>query len=84
MTTGSDGTAASPQLPLDVLSRSVRNARAAVHHHRHAQVSGELANARRELVQALQEYTSALEDRHLPVPYALRAELRLHSRLFGH
>jgi hypothetical protein len=84
MTTGHDDTADSSRPPLDVLSRSVRNARAAVHQHRHAQVTAELANARRELVDALQEYTSALEDRHLPVPYALRAELRLHSRLFGH
>ena len=72
------------QQPLGVLSRSVRDARAAVHQHRHEQVSAELANARRELVQALEAYTSALEDRHLPVPYALRAELRLHSQLFGH
>jgi hypothetical protein len=84
MTTGPDDTAASGQQPLDVLSRCVRDARAAVHQHRHAQVPAELASARRELVHALQEYTSALEDRHLPVPYALRAELRLHSRLFGH
>jgi len=84
MTAGPDGTAASRRLPLGVLSRSVRDARAAVHKHRHGQVSAELANARRELVHALQEYTAALEARHLPVPYALREELRLHSKLFGH
>lgn len=79
---GPSGTAPSRRPPLDVLSRSVRDARAAVHQHRHGPVSAELTNARRELVHALQEYTSALEARHLPVPYALRAELRLQRRLF--
>jgi hypothetical protein len=94
MVTGGDAAAAGPDpqdargsvaarmLPLDVLSRSVRDARAAVHQHRHGPVTAELANARRDLVHALQEYTAALEDRHLPVPYALRSELRLHRQLF--
>lgn len=76
------GGGATSRRPLDVLSASVRDARAAVHLHRHGPVSAELTNARRDLVHALQEYTSALEDRHLPVPYALRAELRLQRRLF--
>ena len=68
---------------LDELSRKVRDARAAVHRHRHGPVvPADLASARRELVHALQEYTSALEERKLPVPSALRAELQLHRRLF--
>lgn len=82
-TRSDDGNPAARRPPLNVLSRSVREARAAVHQHRHGPVvPTELAGARRELILALQDYTSALEDRHLPVPSALRAELRLHSQLF--
>jgi hypothetical protein len=84
MTARADGTAASsPGLPLDVLSRRVREARAAVHRHRHGPVaSNELAAARRDLMLALEDYTTALEQRCLPVPYALRTELQLHRQLF--
>jgi hypothetical protein len=83
MTARADGTAASHGLPLHVLSRRVREARAAVHRHRFGPVaSAELAEARRDLMLALEEYTNALEQRCLPVPYALRTELRLHRQLF--
>ena len=71
------------RLSLEILSARVREARAAVHRQRNAPVvSTELASARRRHVRALEEYTLALEERRLPVPSALRAELTLHSRLF--
>jgi hypothetical protein len=66
-----------------MLSRGVRDARATVHMHRHGPVvATELANARRALTIALEEYISALEQRHLPVPHALHMELEMHRRLF--
>ena len=71
------------QLSLSTLSRGVRDARVAVHRHRHGPVvATELASARRALMTALEEYTSALEQRHLPVPHALHLELQLHQQLF--
>lgn len=74
---------ASRRLVLDALSARVREARAAVRVQRNRPVaSPELAMARRRLVLALEEYTVALEERHLPVPSALRTELRLHRQLF--
>lgn len=83
MTTRPDGNPSPPRLPLPVLSRSVRNARAAVHQYRHGRVvPAELANARHELIVALEAYTSALEERRLPVPHALHTELLMHRRLF--
>ncbi len=79
----SDRTPASRRLVLDALSARVREARTAVQWQRNgAGVSTELARARRGLVRALEEYTFALEERHLPVPSALRMELKLHSQLF--
>lgn len=83
MSTHRDRNPASRRLALDALSAGVRDAREAVHRHRNGPaVSPELAGARRRLVRALEDYTVALEERRLPVPSALRAELQLHSRLF--
>lgn len=83
MTPPPEGTPASPQpLPLGLLSRRLRDARARLHVQRHGPVaSAELNGARRDLVRALTDYTTALEERRLPVPYALRLELQLHGRL---
>ena len=70
-------------LSLTMLSRDVREARAAVHVQRHGPVvATELATARRALMIALEEYTSALEQRHLPVPHALHMELDMQRQLF--
>jgi signal transduction histidine kinase len=69
--------------PLDVLSGSVREARAVVRQRRHGRIEQkELAEARHALIAALEEYTVALEQRRLPVPHALRAELEMHRQLF--
>jgi hypothetical protein len=69
--------------PLGLLVHRISEARTAVDRCRHGPVArDELAAARRELVKALQAYTSALDRRALPVPSRLRAELRLHRELF--
>jgi hypothetical protein len=71
------------QPTLAVLGRGVHEARAAVRERRHAPVvAADLAQARRALVAALSDYLSALEERGLPVPPALRSELEMHRRLF--
>jgi hypothetical protein len=73
-----------PGLPLEALVRRVRDARQEVDHCRHGRiVRHELENARHELMVALQDYTAALERRDLPIPWRLRAELKLHRDLFG-
>ena len=71
--------------PLDVLRGSVREARAVLRQRRHGRIEQkELAEARHAaLVAALEEYTVALEQRRLPVPHSLRAELEMHRQLFG-
>jgi hypothetical protein len=52
--------------------------------HRHAPVGSEAAtSSRRLMLSALEDYIGALEAMRLPVPYALRDELRLHRDLFG-
>jgi len=66
-----------------VLGLHVQDARAVVRQRRHPPVvPANLAEARRALIAALEEYTGALEQRHLPVPHALRTELRMHRQLF--
>lgn len=40
-----------------------------------------IGTARSEVLAALEAYTAALESQQLPVPYALRDELRLHQRV---
>jgi hypothetical protein len=68
---------------LSALGRTVRHARQEVHECRHAVgTTRDLADARRALISALQNYTVALEEQHLPVPSALRAELKMHRDLF--
>jgi hypothetical protein len=82
-TASAGGSASERRALLGVLGQRVRDARAAVHEHRHGPVgSVELADARRDLLRALQEYTAALEQEGLPVPRTIRMELRLHGRLF--
>ena len=84
MTTGSEGNRDPRKASLEMLSRSVRDARLVVRQRRHGRiVPTDLAEARRALISALEEYTVALEQRHLPVPHALRTELEMHRRLFG-
>jgi len=69
---------------LDVLAVRLRDARDAVAEHRHAPVGSEAAvSSRRTMLSALEDYVDALEARNLPVPHALRDELRLHRQLFG-
>ena len=63
--------------------RRIHRARTAVDRSRHGRVAREeLADARHELMLALQAYVSALERRKLPVPRQMQAELRLHRGLF--
>jgi len=69
--------------PLNVLAVRLREAREFVAQHRHGPVGSEAAaGSRRMMLQALEDYIGALEARRLPVPYALRTELRLHQQLF--
>jgi hypothetical protein len=73
----------SAPLPLNLLASQLREAREAVAEHRHGPVGSEAAvGSRRRMLQALEDYIGALEARRLPVPYALRDELRLHQQLF--
>ncbi len=70
-------------MPLHVLAQRLRVARDAVAEHRHGPVGSEAAAiSRRAMLQALEDYIGALEGLRLPVPYALRDELRLHQQLF--
>lgn len=70
-------------IPLDLLLRDVVLARAmlAAERQRPGKPSGSSDSARVQMVFALKAYTSALEARQLPVPYALRDELRIHQRI---
>lgn len=71
---------------LTILARRLQSAREAVAEER---LSGNgrpdlLIQARRTMLRALEDYIHALESHALPVPYALRDELRLHRQLFPH
>lgn len=69
---------------LGALLRRVHRARSTVERCRNGRVArDELADARHELMLALQAYVAALERRKLPVPRQMQAELRLHRGLFG-
>ncbi|MGN6575417.1 MAG: hypothetical protein ACTHKG_07000 [Nocardioides sp.] len=69
---------------LGVLASRLRDARSAVAENRHAPVGSPAAVlSRRAMLTALEDYIGALEAQRLPVPYALRDELRLHRELFG-
>lgn len=73
----------SVQHDLEVLAVRLREARSAVAEHRHGPVGSDAASSsRRTMLRALEDYIHALESLRLPVPYALRDELRLHQRLF--
>jgi hypothetical protein len=75
--------APSEPAPLHVLASRLREAREAVAEHRHGPVGSEAAlGSRRMMLQALEAYIGALESLRLPVPYALRDELRLHQQIF--
>lgn len=69
---------------LEILSRRLRAAREAVAEERLAGTGRPdlLIHARRLMLHALEDYIGALESHALPVPYALRDELRLHRQLF--
>jgi hypothetical protein len=72
---------ARPQL--ETLAARLRSARAAVAEHRHGPVGSQaVVGSRRAMLGALEDYIEALESLRLPVPYALRDELRLHQQLF--
>ncbi len=68
--------------PLALLLKDVVDARERVTHRRGVQVNRDrdLA-ARSELLAALEAYVAALEALHLPVPYAMRDELRIQQRV---
>ncbi len=81
---GFGGDPPSRQPSLTALGRTVRDARAEVHRRRHGTVAPQqLTDARRALITALEAYTVALEKQRLPVPSALRSELRMHRDLFN-
>lgn len=68
---------------LETLATRLRDARESVAEHRHGPVGSEAAvGSRRTMLVALEDYIGALEAMRLPVPYALRDELRLHQQLF--
>ena len=68
------------EVPLDVLRDRVRQARDEVATRRQEPGRRDaLGQAHLELRRALEALVVELEERHLPVPYALHAELRLHQ-----
>ena len=72
-----------PGRSLETLLQRVHRARTTVEDRRNGRVArDELADARPELMLALQAYVTALERRKLPVPWRMQAELRLHRDLF--
>ncbi len=69
---------------LSELWRRLQLARRAVADERHTgRTQQDVLEARQAVLTALEAYAKALESRRLPVPYALRDELRLHRTLFG-
>lgn len=68
--------------PLSLLMRDVAIARALLAQQRQTGASrASVDEARAQVVAALTSYTAALAARQLPVPYALRDELRLQLRI---
>ena len=64
-------------VPLHTLLAQVIRARAELARERHANRGpAAMDGARAQMVCSLEAYTGALTTRHLPVPYALRDELR--------
>jgi len=74
---------AAPGAPLAVLLKNVVDARAvlAQERQRAGATRGAGDPARAQVLSALKAYTAALEVRGLPVPYALRDELRIQQRV---
>ncbi|MEO5665601.1 MAG: hypothetical protein ABIR39_20225 [Nocardioides sp.] len=70
-------TSAPADVPLHTLLNQVIRARSELARERHANHGpAALDSARAQMVRSLEAYTGALTNRHLPVPYALRDELR--------
>ncbi len=71
--------------PIGMLWLDVQAARQALAEERRrpAHDTSEVLLLRRGLLTALEAYVGRLEGAHLPVPYLLRDELRLHQRLFS-
>jgi len=81
-------TAAQPAFgldPLGALIQEVISARAAMTVARRAPLgaSNVVEATRTRLLHALEAYTAALDERHLPVPYAIRDDLRIQRRARG-
>ena len=70
-------------VPLTVLFNDIVDARAnlAQERQRPGAATGSCSDARAQMLCALKAYTAALEGHRLPVPYALRDELRIHQRV---
>lgn len=70
-------TSAPADIPLQTLLNQVIRARAALANGRHANLGlAAMDDTRARMVTSLEAYTGALHTLHLPVPYALRDELR--------
>lgn len=71
--------------PLAGLFQEVVDARAAMSVARRAPLgtSSVVDVARRRLLLALEAFTAELDVRHLPVPYAIRDDLRIQRRTLG-
>jgi hypothetical protein len=81
-------TAAQPSVgsdPLLVLFQELTSARAAMVVARRAPLGtpSVFEGTRTRLLHALEAYTAALDARHLPVPYAIRDDLRIQRRTLG-
>ena len=69
-------------VPLAVLLRDVVDAREDLAHERRGKgAPAGRVEAQARVLSALEAYTAALELQRLPVPYALRDELRIHQRV---
>lgn len=70
-------------VPLTVLFNDIVDARAtlAQERQRTGAPTGSCSEARAQMLCALKAYTAALEGHRLPVPYALRDELRIQQRV---
>ena len=70
-------TSAQADVPLQTLLDRVIQARSSLAVARHANLgAAAMDDARAQMVTSLEAYTWALQSLHLPVPYALRDELR--------
>lgn len=72
-----DRVGATRPISLQALGNEIHDARSAHQRHRRSPASADLENSRHHLVLALENYVAALEDRNLPVPRSIHAELQL-------